>query len=94
MRLYPPAWVIGREAIEPVDVAGIRVEPGAQLILPTWVVHRDECIGNAFAKMEATLALATILQRTRLRFPPQPEPELVPTVTLRPKRPIRAVVSV
>ncbi|MBX3230254.1 MAG: cytochrome P450 [Labilithrix sp.] len=41
MRLYPPAWAIGREATEPLTVAGIPVEKGAQLWAAQWVVHRD-----------------------------------------------------
>lgn len=41
MRLYPPAWVIGREATRAVEIGGARVEPGTQVWLPQWVVHRD-----------------------------------------------------
>jgi cytochrome P450 len=42
------------------------------------------CIGNSFALMEATLALATLARRVRLRLSgPLPAPE--PLLTLRPK---------
>ncbi|MGE0791240.1 MAG: cytochrome P450 [Sandaracinaceae bacterium] len=41
MRLYPPAWTTGRETAEEVEVGGYRIEKGAQLLLPQWVVHRD-----------------------------------------------------
>jgi cytochrome P450 len=41
MRLYPPAWAIGREALVPVEIAGYRVPRGAQLWAAQWVVHRD-----------------------------------------------------
>lgn len=41
MRLYPPAWVIGREAIEDVEIAGWTVTNGAQVLLPQSLVHRD-----------------------------------------------------
>jgi cytochrome P450 len=41
MRLYPPAYLVGREALEDVEVAGYRLPRGAQLLLPQWVVHRD-----------------------------------------------------
>jgi cytochrome P450 len=41
MRLYPPAWVIGREAISPCRIAGYDIEPGTQLWMSQWVVHRD-----------------------------------------------------
>jgi cytochrome P450 len=41
MRLYPPAWAIGREALEPMKIAGVPVKKGAQLWAAQWVVHRD-----------------------------------------------------
>jgi cytochrome P450 len=41
MRLYPPAWVTGREAGEDVEVGGYVIPKGAQILLSQWVVHRD-----------------------------------------------------
>jgi len=41
MRLYPPAWAIGRQAVEDMDVGGYRVRKGTQLIVSQWVLHRD-----------------------------------------------------
>jgi cytochrome P450 len=41
MRLYPPAYVVGREAIKDCEVGGYRVRAGTQVFMPTWVVHRD-----------------------------------------------------
>ena len=41
MRLYPPAWVIGRTPVEPIEVGGHRVDPGEQIMVSPWVVHRD-----------------------------------------------------
>jgi cytochrome P450 len=41
MRLYPPAWAIGREAIAPCSIAGYPIEKGTQVWLAQWVVHRD-----------------------------------------------------
>jgi cytochrome P450 len=41
MRLYPPAWVIGRTPTEDVVVEGHRIPKGAQILVPPWVVHRD-----------------------------------------------------
>jgi cytochrome P450 len=43
------------------------------------------CYGEAFAWMEATMALATIVQRWRLRQKPGHEVTLNPHVTIRPK---------
>jgi cytochrome P450 len=41
LRLYPPAWAIGREVIEPIELAGAVVPIGAQIVASQWVVHRD-----------------------------------------------------
>ncbi|MGO9829269.1 MAG: cytochrome P450 [Myxococcaceae bacterium] len=42
LRLYPPAWVLGRRALEPVTLGdGTRVPTGALAVLSPWVVHRD-----------------------------------------------------
>lgn len=41
MRLYPPAWAIGRKAIEPVTLGGHRFETGTQFMMSQWVMHRD-----------------------------------------------------
>lgn len=42
MRLYSPAWAIGREATEPLSVAGVSIEKGTQLWAAQCVVHMDE----------------------------------------------------
>jgi cytochrome P450 len=41
MRLYPPAWMFGRETTAACEIAGHRVPKGAQLVLSPWVTHRD-----------------------------------------------------
>lgn len=41
MRLYPPAYGLGRQAVRPTEVAGQSIAPGDIFIVPTWVVHRD-----------------------------------------------------
>jgi cytochrome P450 len=41
LRLYPPAWAIGREVTTPCRVAGLDLEPPTQLWVAQWVVHRD-----------------------------------------------------
>jgi cytochrome P450 len=41
MRLYPPAYGIGREAARTTEVAGRPMPAGGIVIVPTWVVHRD-----------------------------------------------------
>ena len=41
MRLYPPAWTMGRRAIEPHTIGGYTIEKGALVLASQWVVHRD-----------------------------------------------------
>jgi cytochrome P450 len=41
MRLYPPAWAFGREALKACEIAGYYVPAGTQLIMSQWVMHRD-----------------------------------------------------
>jgi cytochrome P450 len=41
LRLYPPAYGLGRQATGPSEIAGQRVARGDIVIVPTWVVHRD-----------------------------------------------------
>src|SRR5262249_40472922 len=104
LRLYPPGWMLGREAIEPVELGGYPIARGTTVFMTASVIHRDPrwyddpdafqperwtdglvqripryayfpfgggpriCIGNQFALMEATLVLATIAQKYRLRL--------------------------
>jgi cytochrome P450 len=41
MRLYPPAYAVGREAIEETEIGGYHVPKGTQLFAFQWVTHRD-----------------------------------------------------
>lgn len=41
LRMYPPAWSMGREAREDVDVGGFRVPKGGQVWFCPWAIHRD-----------------------------------------------------
>ncbi len=104
LRVFPTVWVVGREAIEPVELDGYLIPAGTTVFMPQWVIHRDSrwyddpevfrperweggliqrihryayfpfgggprlCIGNNFAQMEATLVLATIAQKFRIRL--------------------------
>jgi cytochrome P450 len=51
-----------------------------------------QCIGNNFALMEATLLLATIAQRFRIGIVPSHPVVPMPSITLRPRYGIRAVL--
>jgi cytochrome P450 len=122
LRLFPPAWGLGREPREDVVVAGVAIPKGTQVILCPWVMHRDAqffpdpdrfwperwltqpaprrfaympfgagprvCIGSHFALAEAMIILAVILQHVDIELPEQPELDLMPSVTLRPRGPV------
>lgn len=42
MRLYPPAWIIGRKAVEDVEIGDYTIEKGAQVLLAQCVMHMRE----------------------------------------------------
>jgi cytochrome P450 len=121
MRLYPPAYAFGREALEDCEIGGYHVPAGTTIFLSPWVAHRDPrwfeepqafrperwenefarslprfaylpfgggprvCIGNSFALMEATLILASVLRRVRVRGAGGADPVPFPSITLRPQ---------
>ena len=41
IRLYPPAWAIGRQAVVACQIGGYRVPAGTTLFIAPWVLHRD-----------------------------------------------------
>ena len=41
LRLYPPAYVVGRQAVNDCEIGGYFVPACMQMFMPTWVVHRD-----------------------------------------------------
>jgi cytochrome P450 len=41
MRLFPPAYAVGREAIEDTEIGGYRVPRKTQMFAFQWVTHRD-----------------------------------------------------
>lgn len=135
MRLYPPAWGIGRQARQEFTAGGYTLPPRTNVFVLQWVTHRDArffpeperflperwradsegkdpvragkiprfayfpfgggprvCIGAGLALLEATLLLATIAQRFRFELAPDQTIQLFPSVTLRPKHGIRAVL--
>lgn len=128
MRLYPPAWIVTRQAKHDVEVDGRRVPEGGVIMMSQWVTHHDErwwpdpnrfdpnrwlaepqperpryayfpfgggarsCIGEFFARMEATLIIAAVARGWRIELVDPREPALQPTITLRPRDPLWAVV--
>lgn len=41
MRLYPPAWGIGRRALEPFEARGFTIPKRAVILMCPYIVHRD-----------------------------------------------------
>lgn len=42
LRVYPPVPNIAREATQPVEIDGYTIEPGASVVLPQSLVHKDQ----------------------------------------------------
>jgi cytochrome P450 len=120
MRLYPPAWAIGRLVVKDYEVGGYRIPAGSLVLVSPYVMHHDEryfpdafrfdperwmpearaarpqfsffpfgggprrCIGEGFAWMEASLLVATLASRWRMRLVAGHTVEMSPRVTLRP----------
>lgn len=40
LRLYPPAWVLTRQALAPDEVGGVEIPAGTLLIISPWLLHR------------------------------------------------------
>ena len=128
MRLHPPAYATGREAIDEITVGRHRLPAGSVILINIRGIHRRAdyfpapdaflpermlpeakkarprhhylpfgagprvCIGAHFALLEAQLALATMVQRARIRprsFDVRPEP----LITLRPRGGMPATVE-
>jgi cytochrome P450 len=41
LRLYPPVWVLGREALMEVRLGGFSLPANAKLVVCPWLLHRD-----------------------------------------------------
>jgi cytochrome P450 len=40
LRLYPPAWIVGRQALRDIDMGGWRIRKGATILMSQLVMHR------------------------------------------------------
>ena len=41
LRIYPPAWGFGREALADCEIGGYAIPAGTTIIISPWVLHRD-----------------------------------------------------
>ncbi|CAP56535.1 putative cytochrome P450 [Gluconacetobacter diazotrophicus PA1 5] len=44
LRLYPPAFMSGRESVDEADLCGHTVPKGAMVLLPFWMLHRNPAL--------------------------------------------------
>lgn len=42
MRLYPPAWALGRKSLNDCEIMGYHVPKDSLVLVSQWVMHRDE----------------------------------------------------
>jgi len=47
MRLYPPAWMVGRKALADDSIGGFLIPKGYSILMPAFYVHRDPQLWNA-----------------------------------------------
>jgi cytochrome P450 len=43
IRLYPPVWGFGREAVADFELGGYAISKGTTIIISPWVLHRSPC---------------------------------------------------
>ncbi|MEU6083450.1 cytochrome P450 [Streptomyces sp. NPDC047108] len=131
LRLYPPAWVLARRALEDCTVGGYRIPRDSLVLVSPYVMHRDvtwwpeperfapqrflpepdpsdpltghahaedrpklayfpfgagphQCIGNAFARLEGVMALATLGRHWEF-VPAGDPPGVISDFALRPR---------
>ena len=41
MRLYPPAWIVGRRVLNEYDIGDYTIPARAVVLMSQWIVHRD-----------------------------------------------------
>jgi cytochrome P450 len=42
MRLYPPAWIVGRRPLEDVEIEGYRIPKDTNILMPVFFLHKNE----------------------------------------------------
>jgi cytochrome P450 len=121
MRLYPPAYALGRLAAREAEIGGYPIPAGANVVVSQFATHRHPqfwedadafdpmrfspereaarhshayfpfgagpraCIGSYFAMLEATIAVAVLLQRFQVHSLLTDVPLDTAGITLRPK---------
>ncbi|HEV2226732.1 MAG TPA: cytochrome P450 [Nitrososphaerales archaeon] len=42
LRMYPPAWIIGRQAVDDCEVGGARIRSGTTVLMSQYALHHDQ----------------------------------------------------
>ena len=121
MRLYPPAYALGRLSVTENEVGGYLIPAGSYVVVSQFATHRHPqfwdraeafdptrftpereqvrhphayfpfgagpraCIGSHFAMLEATIAVALLLQRFQIHSEQERVPLDTEGITLRPR---------
>jgi len=130
LRMYPPAYLQGRQALRNVSIGGHPIKRGTTLLMSQWLIHHDprfyaepwsfaperwldgtlaaslprfayfpfgggqrQCIGNAFAQLEAQLVLACLAQRVDLQLIEDQRIEPLALITLRPRYGVHMAIT-
>jgi cytochrome P450 len=129
LRMYPPAYLQGRQALRDCTIGGRPIKRGTTLLMSQWLIHHDprffddpwtfrperwldglaarlprfayfpfgggqrQCIGYAFAQLEAQLVLACLAQRVDFALAPDQRIESQALITLRPRYGVRMTVT-
>ncbi|HYG40929.1 MAG TPA: cytochrome P450 [Cytophagales bacterium] len=71
MRLYPPAWVIGRQPVKDVIIDGNRIKKGSQFYISNFVMHRHKIFWDEPEKFDPSrFAADKIKQRHKFAYFP------------------------
>lgn len=71
MRLFPPAWIMGRRSVAEDEIDGYKIEPFTNIIMPIYVVHHDENIWeNAESFLPERFAINQLKEKHKYAYFP------------------------
>ena len=70
MRLYPPAWTMGRRAVADYRWAGHEIPAGSLILMSQWIVHRDPRFWPEPARFDPSRWLSESPPRPRFSYFP------------------------
>ena len=59
MRLYPPAWAVGRQAIHDCKIGGYTIPAGSTILMSQYLMHRDK---RFFPNLKDSILIAGIVR--------------------------------